>query len=227
MVNDFSRTLSFLRQEKKISQRQAASDLSVSQALLSHYENGVREPGLKFVINAAAYYGVSCDYLLGRTMSREGASVSAEELPDFSAEKGNLLKGNIFAVLQKKLVANSVALVLELAGKTDDKAFISDVSCYISIAVYKMFRYLYLSDPKQFSVSEESFSSLCDAEAKLCEMRIKCRLSGKNPDGSACEPVSLPAEMSHDYLIREFPQLAQSLFALLQTVSDKVSEKLK
>ena len=39
---DFPRTLSLLRQEKKISQRKAAGELGVSQALLSHYENGVR-----------------------------------------------------------------------------------------------------------------------------------------------------------------------------------------
>ncbi len=227
MVNDFPRTLTLLRQEKKISQRMAAAELHVSQALLSHYENGVREPGLRFVINAASFYEVSCDYLLGRTMSRDGASLSAAELPDFSTEKGNLLKGNIYAVLQKKIAANSVALVLELAGKTDDKAFISDVSNYLSLAVYKIFRLIYLSDPKQFPVSEEAFCALCDAEMKLCEMRIKCRVAGKRPDGTASEPLSLPQNMSYDYLTHEFPQLAQSLFTLLQSVSDKILERLK
>ena len=64
---DFSRTLSLLRQEKGISQRQAAQALGISQALLSHYENGAREPGLAFVCRACDYYGVSADYLLGRT----------------------------------------------------------------------------------------------------------------------------------------------------------------
>ena len=32
-----------------MSQRKAAADLGISQALLSHYENGIREPGLAFV----------------------------------------------------------------------------------------------------------------------------------------------------------------------------------
>jgi len=41
---DFARTLSLLRQEKGISQRQAAKALGISQALLSHYENAAREP---------------------------------------------------------------------------------------------------------------------------------------------------------------------------------------
>ena len=43
------KTLSALRREKNISQRKAAADLGMSQALLSHYENGTREPGLAFV----------------------------------------------------------------------------------------------------------------------------------------------------------------------------------
>ena len=39
MATDFSRTLSLLRQEKGVSQRKAAGELGISQALLSHYEN--------------------------------------------------------------------------------------------------------------------------------------------------------------------------------------------
>ena len=42
MNADFSRTLALLRQEKGISQRKAAKELGISQALLSHYENGIR-----------------------------------------------------------------------------------------------------------------------------------------------------------------------------------------
>ena len=71
MNADFSRTLALLRQEKEISQRKAAADLGISQALLSHYENGVREPGLAFVKKACDYYHVSADYLLGRTLDRD------------------------------------------------------------------------------------------------------------------------------------------------------------
>ena len=52
MNPNFPRTLSLLRQERGISQRMAAQDLGISQALLSHYENGIREPGLSFVVKA-------------------------------------------------------------------------------------------------------------------------------------------------------------------------------
>ena len=67
MERTFPETLSALRRERNISQRTAAAELNISQALLSHYENGAREPGLKFVCRACDYYGVSADYLLCRS----------------------------------------------------------------------------------------------------------------------------------------------------------------
>ena len=67
MVNHFSEIMSALRREAGLSQRKAAADLKISQALLSHYENGAREPGLDFVCRACDYYKVSADYLLGRS----------------------------------------------------------------------------------------------------------------------------------------------------------------
>ena len=82
MASEFSRTLSLLRRERGVSQRTAAQDLGISQALLSHYENGIREPGLAFVVKVCGYYHVSADYLLGRTLSRDGAMIEASELYD-------------------------------------------------------------------------------------------------------------------------------------------------
>ena len=67
MDRSFPEILSSLRKERSINQRTAAAELGISQALLSHYENGAREPGLNFVCRACDYYGVSADYLLGRT----------------------------------------------------------------------------------------------------------------------------------------------------------------
>lgn len=72
MKRTFPETLSALRKQKKISQRKAAADLDISQALLSHYENGAREPGLSFVSRACDYYGVTADYLLCRSDEPNG-----------------------------------------------------------------------------------------------------------------------------------------------------------
>ena len=76
MERTFPETLSVLRRERNISQRTAAAALHISQALLSHYENGAREPGLDFVRRACDYYGVTADYLLGRASHPGDVSLS-------------------------------------------------------------------------------------------------------------------------------------------------------
>lgn len=75
-LSKFSEVLSQLRKERGISQKKAATDLGISQALLSHYEKGIRECGLDFVIKCSDYYNVTTDYLLGVSDNRNGASSS-------------------------------------------------------------------------------------------------------------------------------------------------------
>ena len=80
----FSDRLTAQRILKGVSQKQAAADLGISQALLSHYENGIREPGLSFLVKAADYYNVSCDYLLGHAANvlQLNQAVDFEDLPE-------------------------------------------------------------------------------------------------------------------------------------------------
>lgn len=84
MSTDFSNALSSLRREKGITQKNAAADLGITQALLSHYEKGIRECNLDFLKRAAGYYGVSADYLLGISTNRHtsGSILSQTELPE-------------------------------------------------------------------------------------------------------------------------------------------------
>ena len=85
MSRTFSETMSALRRDRGLSQRSAAADLNISQALLSHYENGAREPGLDFVRRACVYYGVSADYLLGLSEHPIGAEAALQALSELSA----------------------------------------------------------------------------------------------------------------------------------------------
>ena len=91
MERSFPETLSALRREKNISQRKAAADLHISQALLSHYENGAREPGLAFVCKACDYYGVSADYLLCRSELPNAPHSTAEAARAFLGEMNTLM----------------------------------------------------------------------------------------------------------------------------------------
>ena len=99
-MREFCTVLSALRRETGYSQRQVASDLGVSQALLSHYENGAREPRLEFVIRACDYYGVTADYILGRSDERsserpllmENLAAAVNELQELQSNGGALIE---------------------------------------------------------------------------------------------------------------------------------------
>lgn len=230
MNSNFPRTLSLLRKEKRISQRVAAEELGVSQAVLSHYENGVREPGLEFVARAADYYRVSTDFLLGRTMSREDYTIRAEDVPDISDEKDNVLRGSMLAVMNKKLIINAISMIFDILGKSKNKQLISDASMYLDVAVYRLFRYLYAArgdnSASFFSVPETAWVEAADAEMRLCEMRFKNAVADKNiqPKKNITE-CQLPA-LSQEFLKEEYPQLLQSLLSVLQNAGKRMSEYL-
>lgn len=56
-----------LREDHDLRQREVAAALNVSQNTYSQYENGVIELTASNLIKLADLYGVSVDYLLGRT----------------------------------------------------------------------------------------------------------------------------------------------------------------
>ena len=105
---EFNRIIKLLRTERGITQKQAAEDLHISQALLSHYEKGIRECGLDFVVRVADYYGVSCDYLLGRSADRTGAVLTADDIPNPDKMKDNVYHGSVLPTMNKKLISNSL-----------------------------------------------------------------------------------------------------------------------
>ena len=225
MNPEFSRTLSLLRQEKGVSQRTAANVLGISQALLSHYENGIREPGLAFVVKACDYYGVSADYLLGRTMTRDGTTIGAEELYDLSEEKGTSVRGSVLALLSKKLIVNSVGLLFDLLGKTGSREGIRAANNYLSAAVYKMYRMLYQANPENnpefFSLSQRQFQAgIPDADMKCSEAELAEALAAHSK-----EKGQWPA-MGHDDLAREYPGLYQSLLQVIHSCGERLNTEV-
>ena len=56
-----------LRKKRGISQLKLAMDLNMNQNSISRYETGEREADYATLIRFADYFGVSIDYLLGRT----------------------------------------------------------------------------------------------------------------------------------------------------------------
>lgn len=63
----FSERLEKLRNDKKISQVNIAKELGIGIRAYQYYEWDQREPRLSVLLRMADYFGVSLDYLTGRT----------------------------------------------------------------------------------------------------------------------------------------------------------------
>lgn len=72
---NFGKLLVQLRTERKILQKELAAYLNVTVGTISNYENGVHTPDLMTLCKLADYFGVSTDYLLGRTNFRYNVDI--------------------------------------------------------------------------------------------------------------------------------------------------------
>ena len=59
--------IKLLREEKKIRQDELAKVLSISPSAVGMYERDEREPNDEITLKLAEYFGVSTDYLLGKS----------------------------------------------------------------------------------------------------------------------------------------------------------------
>lgn len=220
MASEFSRALSLLRRERGVSQRTAAADLGISQALLSHYEKGVREPGLAFVVKACDYYHVSADFILGRTLSREGSMLNSEEVLN-AREPGNVLQGSVLATLQSKLISGAVGVLFGLLGKLGDKSAINGAAAYLGDAVYQLYRHLY----RESGANEQYFAldpadcamGLADADMKVEESRYARALRMQS-----AQKAEFP-NLSAEAITEAYPGRSQSLTQVLSTADARLN----
>lgn len=218
MKSDFSNILSQLRCDKFLSQRKVAEDLNISQALLSHYENGIREPRLEFVIKACAYYGVSSDYILGLSTVRSNPLLIGIDKPENEYDRATLLHANDE---MHKLVSTLVLLfgLLAESGKDD---YISAASLYIGTAIYKVFRDVYPWDTENelslFKVPSPAYIPLGDAVLMVSELLLTDKVRNAAVNGHKL------FDMTEESLKERFPALYN---ALLETIENTECNILK
>lgn len=208
MNKDFPRVLKLLREERGLKQKDAADRMGVAQALLSHYENGKRECGLDFLVQASDFYGVSVDYLLGRTSSRTGTVIAEEELPESSiSESGD--PGNSGILLRKKLITNSLEVIFSLLLKTKNSKLSKSVASYIITCVYRAYRMVFSAggqnDEKSFSIPLADVSGLCAAKTSVDEIRAKAAAS----EGTSDERIT------NSRIEQEYPKQSAALFSVI------------
>jgi len=227
MTMEFNRIITLLRKERGITQKQAAEDLGVSQALLSHYEKGIRECGLDFVVRVADYYGVSCDYLLGRSADRNGMMLTAEDIPNPEGMKDNVYHGSVLPTMNKKLISNSLNILYAKLDDCRSRELVTEVSGYLMLSVYKMFRRLYSADARNaksmFSISPHLWEGYADSALKMAEANVQATLAGENVVGGTLKDTS-SLVMTTESLSREYPLYASSLLNLVKNSEARIEK---
>lgn len=228
MPSQFSRIITLLRKERSITQKKAAEELGVSQALLSHYEKGIRECGLDFVVRAADYYGVSCDYLLGRSADRSGLTLSVDDIPapESTAGQDGRYRGSVLPTLNRKLISNSLNVLYDKLAANPDKNLVSEVSGFIMVAVYRMFRHVYGSAPKNapgmFRVKEAVWRGYAAGAMATAEANVGAILKGEGIGLGPAMKDSSAFAMTTESLSRDYPLYATSLLNLIKTSEERI-----
>lgn len=227
MASEFPRILTLLRKEKGVSQKSAAAALDVSQALLSHYEKGIRECGLSFLVRAADYYGVSCDYLLGRTPDRTGAMLTIDEIPEADAGgKENTYDKNVLNVLNKKLISNSLNILFDKLTRSGSASLAKEVSDFLMIAVYRMFRVVYGANPKNqsgmFKVSPTVVHQYGLAAMEIREANAAAIAEDRPPEQMDRITDRDSLLMSTESITREYPLFGTSLLNLVSSAEKSI-----
>lgn len=230
MNSDFPRILTLLRKERGISQKQAAAELNISQALLSHYEKGIRECGLDFVVRTADFYNVSCDYLLGRSPERTGATLSVDDLPevDVQNEKEPTKPNAALAHLNKKLIANSLHITFDLLGQIGNNNLTEQVSNYLMLNVYNIFRMLYSINPKNesklFTIPQNVSPSL--SLSRMIEAQAAIRAVLDNNENKKENKISKEnVSISSETLQQDYPLFTSSLLNLIRKSESIIKNK--
>jgi transcriptional regulator with XRE-family HTH domain len=176
MKTDLASRLMNLRRESNLSQKKAADALGISQALLSHYENGVREPKLEFIIRACEYYGVSTDYMLGRTDEKSFAGSITLNCSDDDQRRN----------------ATAAALIISVLSEAGDALLSGSAAKYIGLSVFNVLSAL--------CSPVKPYEPLYDAALKTAESAFMTNVRRVKGNG---EPDSV---LSEKVLRRKYPE---------------------
>ena len=219
MNTDFPRILSLLRKERHISQKAAAADLGVAQALLSHYEKGKREPGLDFLVRVADYYNVSTDYLLGRSAVSSGSIITESDIPDTELHGRAKAGDNISLTMAKKLLMNSIDIIYDILGKIGNSGLSASVTNMLNLTVYKVFRLIFRANKSNtqnmFEIADERSCHTADAGIHLAEAEIATVT--KNMD-------NVSTEISTVLIEKEYPKQSPALLSLIKSSESQLKK---
>ncbi|MCT4583758.1 MAG: helix-turn-helix domain-containing protein [Peptostreptococcaceae bacterium] len=103
----FAKRLKELRKNSKMTQRDLSKILNIRDTAISKYELGQREPNISMLKNISIFFGVSIDYLVGRTDIKDCAienqkCASKNDLDWSESEYNQIEKFKKFIIFQRK-----------------------------------------------------------------------------------------------------------------------------
>ncbi len=81
-----------LREEKNLSQKQVSVAINTNQSNIARWENGLNEPAISFAIALADFFGVTVDYLIGRTDELGNVAAMPPAAPALAEDERRLLE---------------------------------------------------------------------------------------------------------------------------------------
>ena len=173
----------------------------------------------------ADYYGVSCDYLLGRSPEPSGNLISAEEVPAPEQIGDNKMGSSVLATLNKKLIANSLNILFDLLAKSGNHELLKLVSDSLFLNVYALFRLIFSANEQNnaelFKLSKKLYTSLAPAAMLRDQAYIRLYLSEKDSVNS--DKLAITTES----LSKEYPLFASSLLNLVKNAELSLEELSK
>ena len=140
--------------------------------------------------------------------------------------KDNVYHGSVLPTMNKKLISNSLNVLYAKVGQCHSKALVTEVSAYLMMAVYKMFRLLYTSGPhnaaSMFSISEGQWDGYSDAVMRMAEANVSTLLAGGETRSGEGVADTEPLAMTTESLTREFPLYTSSLLNLVKTSETRI-----
>ncbi len=104
-MRSFGEILASLREERGIYQKELAAILKVSVGTISNYENNIHFPDQEALIQLADFFGVTTDYLLGRTPYRYSLETLNQEFAP------NITVSGLLDILQHFNSKNAASLL--------------------------------------------------------------------------------------------------------------------
>lgn len=163
----FSTMIKRLREEKGLSQKDVAEHLGITRQAIASYELAKREPDYETLHKLADFFGVSADYLLGRSGSKDENAVTVGKNIDLI--KGDRTYEELSQDISRKLGTLIFPEMLELYAKGERMPFIGTIKILAKYAQVRDTFFYEHNTPESYE-KEKQLYALEMSQEKLAEV---------------------------------------------------------